>query len=429
MNNTIEALEARIVSAKLTLSEREQALSRYILYVPVVIQDSPFLGATDGTRLMLSQRCHALTDAELEALILHELSHIWLAHNRRFEELQREIGASKTLANMAADLLINHKLIKIGYQIPAEGITLEKLKGVTLSKPLDDYHLEELILELMAKEPSLDFEPDVLEGEDGNAGEQPQPHTDQDSPPAKGNNEQSQSEKEEDSGAAAQGEDNALADLALPLSEFCKDFSVLSSLSGFARELGALLPPPKIDWARLFRPFLRQSEKYYYSAMPAKRSWIYQYYLPRRRRKEELTLFFVIDTSGSMSAEELTRGVETLASIVHSLNVSVYFMAADDEIRTLISPREFKKLSAGFDLQPHLKGGGGTDFTPALHWIQEKAVGDAFVVLYITDGYGRFPTDLPKRFTKRLFWVVPQLEKQTLPEFPYGKVMPLTYSR
>ena len=66
-----------------------------------------------------------------------------------------------------------------------------------------------------------------------------------------------------------------------------------------------------------------------------------------------------------------------------------------------------------------LAGGGGTDFRPVFDWVSTHA--DGAIVLYATDGMGRYPDRAPHA---PVIWLLtpPHVRKQ---EVPFGVVVGL----
>ena len=97
----------------------------------------------------------------------------------------------------------------------------------------------------------------------------------------------------------------------------------------------------------------------------------------------------VQDTSGSMGTEELSAGLPEVDAILKGVGGSVTFIACDAAVHTMQPVRHWKELLK------LMKGGGGTDFCPAFEALEKKRNDRPDVVVFITDGYGSFPTKPP----------------------------------
>lgn len=118
----------------------------------------------------------------------------------------------------------------------------------------------------------------------------------------------------------------------------------------------------------------------------------------------------VVDTSGSVDAASLAYAraiVEDVMSEVSPTRVSVWY--ADAKVCHV----DYFEQGEPLIWQP--KGGGGTDFRPALKAIEDE--GSAVCVLTITDLYGTFPTEAP---SIPCLWLA--TNDQTA---PFGETVPL----
>jgi predicted metal-dependent peptidase len=71
------------------------------------------------------------------------------------------------------------------------------------------------------------------------------------------------------------------------------------------------------------------------------------------------------------------------------------------------------------DIPLTCKGRGGTDFRPAFDWVRDNA-SDARVLIYLTDGWGEFPKEVPDIPTLWLSWDLAESG------YPFGQVVPLS---
>ena len=122
-----------------------------------------------------------------------------------------------------------------------------------------------------------------------------------------------------------------------------------------------------------------------------------------------------IDTSGSISSEQLDQFMGELKGILSSYpNVKVNLYYCDTE---LFGPYELGSSSK----IPAAKGFGGTSFVPFFDAIEEHDVGFNEVnrvAVYLTDGYG----DFPKQCSIPTLWLATHdgLENK---DFPFGQVI------
>ena len=128
---------------------------------------------------------------------------------------------------------------------------------------------------------------------------------------------------------------------------------------------------------------------------------------------EQLRLHICIDTSGSINQEQLASFVTEIGSIldVHA-HVTAQVFFCDTKLQ---GPYLIESL----DQLPTPRGGGGTDFRPFFAAVEEGTLpSESSVAVYLTDGYGVFPTEPPDL---PVIWVVPTggVEETDL---PFGNV-------
>ena len=77
-----------------------------------------------------------------------------------------------------------------------------------------------------------------------------------------------------------------------------------------------------------------------------------------------------------------------------------------------------KSMVLTMNIEMYAKGRGGTDFRPTFRYIQENEY-DARVVIYLTDGYGMFPSEEPDVSTLWISYGAPENR------YPFGNVVNL----
>jgi predicted metal-dependent peptidase len=171
---------------------------------------------------------------------------------------------------------------------------------------------------------------------------------------------------------------------------------------------------PKVNWLQALRQKLRfgVSRKQPRDTtwnMPNRRFLGSSFVFPSTIGPESPKIAFAIDTSGSMSNEDLKQALGELEDIRKKFSARVYFVDCDAELyqSRWISP---------FQPLPALKGGGGTDFAPVFSHLLEKRIKPDYCVFF-TDGYGNFGSDPTNQF--KVLWVLTNQEVQP----PFGDVV------
>ncbi|XOV70446.1 MAG: VWA-like domain-containing protein [Verrucomicrobiota bacterium] len=160
---------------------------------------------------------------------------------------------------------------------------------------------------------------------------------------------------------------------------------------------------PSLDWRTLLWRFLASSQVDFDGF---DRRFIGSGLYLEDLQGESLKVRVCIDTSGSISPQDLGKFMAELRGIVASyphLDLLIYY--ADTELH---GPYDLEDQEA---LLP--KGGGGTDFRPFFKEMEHPDHDDALLV-YFTDGYGSIPDRAPEQ---ELLWV---LESGSMVRSPCG---------
>lgn len=151
----------------------------------------------------------------------------------------------------------------------------------------------------------------------------------------------------------------------------------------------------KVDWRRALDSIIRktlaqvssQREEYTFSKTNRRQDAYNPFIFPATVGYEPRKIAVVIDTSGSMSDNELSQCVAEALAIIRNCNADLDVIACDAAVQSIK-----RNVQSRNDIVNSLKGGGGTDMRVGI----EEAIKlkpDAIVVL--TDGYTPFPTERP----------------------------------
>ena len=113
-----------------------------------------------------------------------------------------------------------------------------------------------------------------------------------------------------------------------------------------------------------------------------------------------LRLVAVLDTSGSITHEELMEFAAELDALKGQVRAEVVVHACDERLAA-DGPWRFAPWEQVV-LPDHLPGGGGTRFTPVFEWI-ERELPRPDLLIYFTDAQGEFPA-LPPNYP--VLWLV-----------------------
>jgi predicted metal-dependent peptidase len=147
---------------------------------------------------------------------------------------------------------------------------------------------------------------------------------------------------------------------------------------------------PRLPWRALLARYLACTARDDYSfRRPPRREG--QALLPRLA-SEEVELHLALDTSGSISAEELAEFASEVDALKGQVRARVTLHACDERLDAR-GPWVFEAWEP-IVLPPQLGGGGGTSFVPVFAWLAERGQRPD-LLLYFTDAEGEFPRAAP----------------------------------
>lgn len=338
--------------------------------------------ATDGTKIYYDPAYIAgLTVRQVQGLLMHEVLHCALQH------VPRRKLRNPALWNFAADIVVNGMIAPLeGYELPLGAIRRPSIEHFSVEEVYailekDGINLPlTLILDLMAEADQSDLtNADDLTG-----------------------------------GVGIEIIENAAYwQHALRSAQIMAEASERgrgSIPAGFVREMG-IADAPQIDWkSALWRFMARTPCDFGGFDRRFMHSGLYIDCLDG----ESLTVHVAIDTSASVSDEEISQFLAEVQSIVAAyphIDCNLYY--ADAELH---GPY---KLDRGTIIPPP-KGGGGTSFRPFFKAVVDQAeTHNNDLCIYLTDGFGDFPSRAPDY---PVMWVlVPGGASDA--QFPFGEVL------
>lgn len=120
------------------------------------------------------------------------------------------------------------------------------------------------------------------------------------------------------------------------------------------------------------------------------------YESPGKRLKPKLHLALVIDTSGSMSSQDLALFRGMVKRVQRELNPQITLLHTDTEVQK-------EETIRGTKIPVDFHGRGGTSFTPAFRYMREKGIKPDGVIFF-TDGHGDLDTSVARGF--RTAWII-----------------------
>jgi len=142
---------------------------------------------------------------------------------------------------------------------------------------------------------------------------------------------------------------------------------------------------PRIPWRTLLSNFVQTKRKSGQSWLPPNRRMLGQGIILPGYYEEVLRVVVAIDTSGSISTEDLRVFCGAMKDILEGVKSEMTVIQCDasiQEIKENITIDEIKEIQ--------IKGRGGTDFRPVFEWVKMRS--DEYdCLIYLTDGNGTYP--------------------------------------
>lgn len=387
-NSSHQAISASLLRLRIK-SPFFATLALFARFMPT--QHLPTL-ATDGKDIFFNPKyLESLPPAQQDGVLLHEVLHAALLH------VMRQGSRDNFLWNVAADILVNGMIRQQeGFELPPNGLREPSLEHLSVEE------IYELLLQKAIEQPPLS-NPDLLS----------QPPADcLDSPPSIGSNHANLSI----GGSLAEARRAALEthwrnamQQAIIIARTVQQGSLPLGLD---RELAAL-DTAQLDWRAYLWRYLVQTPTDF---IEFDRRLIGRGLYLESLAGESVQVYVAVDTSGSISRHQLQLFLNEIRGILGAyphLRCDLYY--TDTEA---YGPYP---LDADAEL-PTPKGGGGTSFIPFFRQVAEQENGiSTGVCVYLTDGYGQFPTAPP---CLPVLWVVAP-GGSPLEQFPFGEAVRL----
>ncbi|HEX5426539.1 MAG TPA: VWA-like domain-containing protein [Candidatus Acidoferrales bacterium] len=183
--------------------------------------------------------------------------------------------------------------------------------------------------------------------------------------------------------------------------------------AGMERLIGEALKPKVDVKALLLRFFSERAQSDYSWTRPNPRYIAQGLYLPALHSHELGEVAIMVDTSGSIGGVALDHALGIVQEVIDECNpAAVTLIFADASVQRV------RRLEKGEPITWEPKGGGGTDFRPAIEHIEQD--GNFVCALCITDLYGTFPDNVP---TVPVIWLSTTANKQA----PFGETVYADY--
>lgn len=130
---------------------------------------------------------------------------------------------------------------------------------------------------------------------------------------------------------------------------------------------------------------------------------------PGTERDKKFTLYYVVDTSGSMSTADMAAGLSELKHVQKaSSDMEIYVLYVDCSVSKVY------RIGPNDELDTEMTGRGGTEFEVAFSYIHNNAR-QCDLVIYVTDGYAPQPST---KLACSTVWLITAGGKPIMPNMP-----------
>ena len=384
--NELKAIEDRLTKARTQLILDKPFLGNLVLRLPLMAADSWCkTSATDAKSFYYNPEfINSLSNHQIKFVLIHEALHCALTH------FARRVNRTKHKWDLACDFAINPLLVKEGFHPPIDVPIFRQYEGMIAEEiyPMIDDNLDQEPMDQHLYDEHANDDAKQSDGgmrEDELQKEQEKPSNSA----SKSNNQQGRGvlqlaqqppalQPDEVEKLATQWQKNLASSAQLA--------QQAGKLEGEFAKLIDFFLQPQVSWQSLLAQYMSTFARDDFSyARPSRRSG--DAILPSLK-SHQIDISIAIDTSGSISQEEVNEFVSEVDAIKVNLRASITLLACDDKL-SAHSPWRFEAWDE-LQLPASLGGGKGTNFNPVFDYIdaQDSACD---VLIYFTDAKGIFP--------------------------------------
>lgn len=314
--------------------------------------------ATNGRKLYYNPEfVSSLSSAELEGVIAHEVMHCVMLH------MTRKQNRHHIKWNYACDYAINPIVKDSGFTLPGDCLFDKKYHEMSAEK----------IYEILPEQASLNVSLNGTKGGsyDGHHKSQVGSVKDPD---------QGQSEGDGDNQLGGSSNKSLEKEWKTATAQAAQQCKACGNLPGCIQEMINDILNPKIDWRAQLRSFVENTARNDYMMLPPNKRFIQQgLYLPSLRSEELQPIVIAVDTSGSISTEDLKQFSGEINCILEDYHTEVHVIYCDASVNKVVT---FDSNNLPFYIER--VGGGGTDFKPPFQYVEDNQLTPSCLI-YLTD--------------------------------------------
>ncbi len=378
--------------------------------IPYPTEEIPTLGVTPGMVVYYNPKfMETLDNLECGGVLLHEGMHPHLRHDARRGARDHEKW------NVAGDATINPPIVETGLKIPSFCIFPEKV-GLPVGKTTEWYYnnwpTDPTSKAAGGKKPGKG-QPGVGNGQCGGCAGNPGPYG------------ELEKRIDQEMGRSSGDRERIQKQVAASIQAHINEHGRGSIPALFSSWAETILAPARIAWEAELKSTFRTAYgqamsggQDYSLARPSKRS-ITRGIIRPGLVDYQPEVAVILDTSGSMGVPtglQIQSGLRETAGLLRELGVgALWFIEADAAVA--MRP---KRITVNDLRRIEIKGGGGTDFGPAIHaatLLQPRPN----IVAYMTDGDGACPKEPPHDMT--VIWAIVPGRWSVKRPLPWGKTI------
>ena len=366
-------IENKLAAARTRLILDKPFLGALALRLPMIAADPKWCQttSTDARSFYYNPAyIDALSMEQAQFVLANQALHCALSH------FSRRQHRSRYRWDIACDHAINPLLVEDGLTPPPGTLVLECYEGMTAEEIYP--YIEENDSDEPEEQPKHDGDGSGDSREDSRGGEQ------------------NSSANDESSGAgqpqplSAAEQESLSAQWQQRLAGAAQQAQQAGKLGGLLGRMVGELMQPRLPWRLLLARYMTQYARDDYSYMrPSRREG--EMIFPSLR-SSQADICVVLDSSGSISAQEIDEFISEIDAIKGQLRARILLHACDTALAEA-GPWLFEPWDE-FRLPTTIQGGGGTDFRPVFEWISSQGR-KPDLLLYFTDAQGEFPSAEP----------------------------------
>jgi predicted metal-dependent peptidase len=361
----------------------------FFLMTLALVQFKENRSATQTMAIGISGTCYVnpdwtstLSDHELAGVVCHELMHLMLLHSHRL------MSRIPMVWNIATDMAINHILRNMGIRLPASALYPQHGHENSTAEQIYDDLMEDAQQQPQAGagQPAATAGCGVLSDAPHSNGKQEEEGEEEGESGGQGGG-----KGDQDSGSGQPGAGTLTAGKTHEqLERLWAEVAVQVMSTAAGTEAGNALvkrlrpPEPRVRWEQVLRASAHQAV--------ASHGRDIQVWSKRSRRSPpgmalpgwtafRARIAIVIDTSGSMSDDALTRCAAEAGRLGKLSGLGVYLVIHD----AVVQHKGWVHVKDADGISRHYRGRGGTDFHPAYAAV-EAARAKFDVMVHLTDG-------------------------------------------